>query len=418
METTVKNIMTGQLVQKVDLVIAGGAHVGLSLAVSVKKAAPKLHVVVVDAAKCGIWKTDSRTSAIAAATVRMLDMLQCWQSVLPNAEPIREMIVTDSRILDPIRPIFLTFSGNVKPDEPFAYMVENRHLYTSLYHLADELDVKIVEGVQVEKFDMEGQNIRVYLENGVVYKSSLLVGADGVHSNMRNIAGIKTFYKPYEQTGIVCVVAHDRPHNGRAEEHFLSTGPFAILPLKGNRSSLVWIEHNEQAKQLLAADNMLFQTQLEIRFGHHLGRLRVESSPLAYPLGLTLAREFIRPCFALAGDAAHGIHPIAGQGLNLGFRDAAALAEIIVETTRLGLHIGSLVALERYQIWRRFETVRMGVTTDVLNRLFSNDCMPLRVIRDIGLGLVDGMPWLKNYLIQQAAGLIKGSPRLLLGEPI
>jgi len=391
-ETTVKNIMTGQLVQKVDLVIAGGAHVGLSLAVSVKKAAPKLHVVVVDAAKCGIWKTDSRTSAIAAATVRMLDMLQCWQSVLPNAEPIREMIVTDSRILDPIRPIFLTFSGNVKPE--------------------------IVEGVQVEKFDMEGQNIRVYLENGVVYKSSLLVGADGVHSNMRNIAGIKTFYKPYEQTGIVCVVAHDRPHNGRAEEHFLSTGPFAILPLKGNRSSLVWIEHNEQAKQLLAADNMLFQTQLEIRFGHHLGRLRVESSPLAYPLGLTLAREFIRPCFALAGDAAHGIHPIAGQGLNLGFRDAAALAEIIVETTRLGLHIGSLVALERYQIWRRFETVRMGVTTDVLNRLFSNDCMPLRVIRDIGLGLVDGMPWLKNYLIQQAAGLIKGSPRLLLGEPI
>lgn len=410
--------MEDQATEKADVVIAGGAYVGLSLAVAVKTAAPQLEVIVVDAGKPGSWKTDPRASAIAAAAVRMLDRLDCWRPVLPEAEPIREMIVTDSRTADPVRPVFLTFAGDVNPGEPFAYMVENRHLNASLHRRAHELGVPVIEGVRVETFSIQGHAVNVHLDNGAVYRDSLLVGADGVRSGMRDMAGIRTYHQAYGQMGIVCAVAHERPHHGRAEEHFLPAGPFAILPLKGNRSSLIWNEPDENAERLLAADDMVFEAELEIRFGHHLGALRVEGERHAFSFGLTLAREFVRPRFALAGDAAHGIHPISGQGLNLGFRDVAALAEVIVEAARLGLDIGSMAVLERYQLWRRFETVRMGMTTDVLNRMFSNDFTPLRAVRDIGLGLVDRMPGLKNYFIRQAAGLIKGSPRLLLGEPI
>ena len=222
----------------------------------------------------------------------------------------------------------------------------------------------------------------------------------------------------YEQSGIVVTVAHERPHNGRAEEHFLPAGPFAILPLKGNRSSLVWTERTKDADSLIASDDLVFEEELERRFGLKLGDLRVEGQRRAFPLGLTLAREFVKPRFALAGDAAHGIHPIAGQGLNLGFKDAAALAETIVEAARLGLDIGSLTVLQRYEQWRRFDTVQMGVTTDVLNRLFSNDNTPLRALRDLGLGIVDRLPRLKDFFIGQASGKGDGQPRLLRGEGI
>ena len=232
------------------------------------------------------------------------------------------------------------------------------------------------------------------------------------------MAGIKTVHWDYGQSGIVCTVAHERPHHGRAEEHFLPAGPFAILPLDGNRSSIVWTERTADAERLVAGDELVFEIELEQRFGLKLGEIRVEGKPRAWPLGLTLARAFVAPRFALAGDAAHGIHPIAGQGLNLGFKDAAALAETVVEADRLGQDIGALDVLERYQRWRRFDTVQMGVTTDVLNRLFSNDIGPLRVMRDIGLGLVDRMPRLKDYFIRQASGLSGDTPRLLKGEAI
>ena len=212
------------------------------------------------------------------------------------------------------------------------------------------------------------------------------------------MAGIKTVTWEYGQSGIVCTVAHERPHDGRAEEHFLPAGPFAILPLTGNRSSIVWTERTADAEKLVAGDELVFEVELEQRFGLKLGEIRVEGKPRAWPLGLTLARDFVAPRFALAGDAAHGIHPIAGQGLNLGFKDAAALAETVVEADRLGQDIGALDVLERYQRWRRFDTVQMGITTDVLNRLFSNDFGPLRALRDIGLGLVDRMPRLKEFL--------------------
>jgi len=233
------------------------------------------------------------------------------------------------------------------------------------------------------------------------------------------MAGIKTVTWDYGQSGIVTTVEHERPHEGAAEEHFLPSGPFAILPLKGNRSSLVWTERTAEADRLVAADDLVFEEELERRFGHKLGWIRATGDRRAFPLGLTLAREFVAPRIALAGDAAHGIHPISGQGLNLGFKDVAALAETIVEADRLGLDIGDLNVLERYQTWRRFDTFRMGVTTDVLNRMFSNDFTPLRVLRDVGLGLVDRLPGLKSYFIREAAGMGQGqAPKLLAGEAI
>ncbi|EJF91507.1 ubiquinone biosynthesis hydroxylase [Bartonella tamiae] len=399
-----------------DVVITGGAHVGLTLAVAIKQAAPFLNIAVIDANPHNSWKNDLRASAIAAAAIRMLNTLNCWQEVEPLSQPITEMIITDSEKSDPVRPVFLTFDGDLSAGEPFAYMVENKYLNQALHKRAEELNLSIMAALRVENFQNEHEKVIIHLSNGQNIITRLLVAADGVRSQLRDIAGIKTVHWPYHQKGIVCTVEHERDHHGRAEEHFLAAGPFAILPLKGKRSSLVWNERNEEADRLISADKMVFEAELETRFGHHLGALKLVSERRAFPFGLTLAREFVKPRFALAGDAAHGIHPISGQGLNLGFRDAAALSEIIVDTARLGLDIGSLASLERYQTWRRFETVRMGMTTDILNRMFSNDIAPLRAFRDIGLGLVDRMPKLKNYFISEAAGLTNGSPKLLMGE--
>ena len=401
-----------------DVVIAGAGYVGLATAVALRAARPSLAVAVVDAAPEGVWKKDGRASAIAAAACRMLAQLDAWDEIAPDAEPITDMVVTDSRTSDPVRPVFLTFGGDVAPGEPFAHMVRNVVLNGALRKRAAALGIDLIEGVAVSGFEQGGATVAVHLADGITLDTRLLVAADGVRSRLRDMAGIKTVHWDYGQSGIVCTVAHERPHNGRAEEHFLPAGPFATLPLKGNRSSIVWTEKTEDAEKLVALESVLFEAELELRFGLKLGDIKVEDKPRTWPLGLTLAREFVQPRFALAGDAAHGIHPIAGQGLNLGFRDAAALAEIIVEADRLGRDIGALDVLEGYQRWRRFDTVQMGVTTDVLNRMFSNDFGPLRALRDIGLGLVDRMPPLKDFFIRQASGLSPDAPRLLRGEAI
>lgn len=404
--------------RKTDLLVAGGGYVGLVAAVAVKSAAPHLSVTVVDGAPAGAWKTDPRASSIAAAATRMLTQLGCWQEIVADAQPITEMVITDSRVSDPVRPVFLTFSGDVEPGEPFAHMVENRVLNTALHNKAAELGIDFLEATSVDQFETGAESVSVSLSNGETIQSRLLIAADGARSRLRDQAGIRTVNWEYGQSGIVCNVAHEKPHGGRADEHFLPSGPFAILPLKGNRSSLVWTERTSDAERLIREDDFVFDIELEQRFGHRLGALKVEGPRRAFPLGLTLARDFIKPRFALIGDAAHRIHPIAGQGLNLGFRDAAAIAEVIVETDRLGLDIGSFAALERYQSWRRFETVQMGVTTDVLTRLFSNDNPAIRSVRDIGLGLVDRVPSLKSFFTRHAAGLSDKSPRLLQGESI
>ncbi|PSJ52583.1 ubiquinone biosynthesis hydroxylase [Kumtagia ephedrae] len=401
-----------------DVLVAGAGYVGLAVAVSIRQARPNLKVAVVDAAPEGAWQRDGRASAVAAAACRMLGHLGCWGEIAPHAQPITDMIVTDSRSSDPVRPVFLTFGGEVGPGEPFAHMVANKVLNGSLRRRAAELGIDLIEGVAVQAFETGIGRTLVHLADGVTLRTALLVAADGVRSRLRDMAGIKTVHWDYGQSGIVCTVAHERPHGGRAEEHFLPAGPFAILPLMGNRSSIVWTERTADAERLVASDKLVFEIELEQRFGLKLGEIKVEDKPRAWPLGLTLARDFVKPRFALAGDAAHGIHPIAGQGLNLGFKDAAALAETVVEADRLGQDIGGLDVLQRYERWRRFDTVQMGVTTDVLNRLFSNDFAPLRALRDVGLGMVDRMPRLKDYFIRQASGLTGDTPRLLKGEAI
>ncbi len=403
---------------RLDVLIAGAGYVGLATAVSIRQAQPSLTVAIVDAAPEGVWQKDGRASAIAAAATRMLGRLGCWDEIKAGAQPMTEMVITDSRTGDPVRPVFLTFDGEVGPGEAFAHMVENRVLNGALRRRAAELGVDVIEGMAVTGFDRQAQELDVHLADGALLRTRLLVAADGVRSRLRDMAGIKTVHWDYGQSGIVCTVAHERPHNGRAEEHFLPAGPFAILPLTGNRSSIVWTERTADAERLVREDELIFEAELERRFGLKLGALHVEGKPRAWPLGLTLARDFVKPRFALAGDAAHGIHPIAGQGLNLGFKDAAALAEVLVEADRLGQDIGAIDVLERYQQWRRFDTVQMGVTTDVLNRLFSNDLGPLRMLRDVGLGVVERMPRMKDFFIRQASGLSDAAPRLLRGEAI
>lgn len=402
-----------------DLLIVGGGYVGLSVAVAVKQAAPHLTVEVIEAAPENAWKKDPRASAIIAAAIKMLEVFGIWDRIEPEAQPITRMIVTDSKTSDPVRPVFLTFDGAVEEGRPFAHMIPNVAMVGALREVCEALGIRIRHGVRATGFRNAGPAAELTLSDGSVLSTRLVVACDGVRSKLRDMAGIKTVTWDYGQSGIVTTVEHERPHEGCAEEHFLPSGPFAILPLKGNRSSLVWTERTADADRLVAADDLVFEEELERRFGHKLGPIRATGDRRAFPLGLTLARAFVAPRIALAGDAAHGIHPISGQGLNLGFKDVAALAETIVEADRLGLDIGDLNVLERYQTWRRFDTFRMGVTTDVLNRLFSNDFTPLRVMRDVGLGLVDRLPGLKSYFIREAAGTGDGGrPKLLAGETI
>ncbi|MUO79658.1 ubiquinone biosynthesis hydroxylase [Agrobacterium vitis] len=402
-----------------DLVVVGGGYVGLSAALAVKRAAPHLDVTVIEAAPEGQWRKDPRASAVIAAATKMLEVFGVWSTIEPQSQPINRMIVTDSRTSDPVRPVYLTFDGEVEEGKPFAYMVPNVAMVGALLDAAGEAGISIRHGVKASGFSVNGHKAEVALSDGTTLSCRLVVACDGVRSRVRDMAGIKTVTWAYGQSGIVTTVEHERPHQGVAEEHFLPAGPFAILPLTGNRSSLVWTERSEDADRLVAEDDLMFETELERRFGHKLGAIRATGDRRAFPLGLTLARSFIGPRLALAGDAAHGIHPISGQGLNLGFKDVAALAETIVDADRLGLDIGDITVLERYQTWRRFDTFRMGVTTDVLNRLFSNDITPVRIARDFGLGLVERLPKLKRYFISEAAGTaVKGSPKLLTGQAI
>ncbi|MCF6320328.1 MAG: ubiquinone biosynthesis hydroxylase [Rhizobiaceae bacterium] len=400
-----------------DILVVGGGYVGLSIALATKTAAPHLSVTVLDGAPRIAIDSETRASAIAAAACRMLAQLGIWDEISKDAQPINEMIITDSKLHDAVRPVFLTFAHEGK-NEPFAHMIPNQSLIRALRRAAEDKGVICCYDTLVESHEVNPHQVSITTASGETYLAKLLIAADGVRSRLRTAAGIKTMHWSYEQTGIVTTVAHERPHNGIAQEHFLPAGPFAILPLTGNRSSLVWTETTRNAERILAMDDFDFEFELEKRFGHKLGEIKVEGARKGFPLGLTLAREFVKNRFALAGDAAHGIHPISGQGLNLGFMDAAALSQTIVEADRLGLDIGTLTVLENYQRWRRFDTVKMGVVTDVLNRLFANDNPILRAARDFGLGVVDRLPGIKTHLISQAAGLSKSAPNLLQGKAI
>ncbi len=408
--------------KRADVVIAGGGFAGLALAVAVRDAlGPRFGVIVADpklanpAPRRNDERPDLRASAIAAAPRRMFEALGVWRAVAEEAQPILEMVVTDSRLEDVLRPTFLSFAGEVEPDEPFAHMIENGRLDAALAARAITIGVDIVT-VPVQGFVPTAQQVSVDLADGTTIAAKLLVAADGARSRLREQAGITTHGWSYGQAAIVTTVAHERDHGGRAEEHFLPAGPFAILPLRHNRCSIVWTERAEEADRVVALPDAQFLAELERRFGLRLGEITVVGGRATYPLGLWVARRFIADRLALIGDAAHAIHPIAGQGLNMSLRDAAALAEAIVDAVRLGLDPGGMGVLERYQRWRRFDTLTMSISTDVLNRLFSNRSDGLRLARDLGLGLVDRLPGLKRLFIREAAGLVGTMPKLLRGQ--
>lgn len=400
-----------------DVLIAGGGQIGLALSLALVRSAPGLAVTLVDAAPAGGGRA-GRASTITAGGRRMLERLGIWQEIAGEAQPVISMVVTDSRTRDVVRPVFLTFATGGANSEASAHVVPDGAVVAALQKACGTQGVHLIAGDTVADFVAGPVDVAARTGSGGAMKARLLVAADGARSRLRAMAGIATVGWSYGQSGIVATVEHEKPHNGRAEEHFLPSGPFAILPLKGNRSSLVWTEPTDKAGRLVRGDRITFAAELERRFGHRLGAMEAIDTPRAFPLGLSIARRFVDPRFALVGDAAHSIHPIAGQGLNLGYRDVAALAETIVEGDRLGLDIGALPLLERYQRWRRYDTVEMALVTDGLNRLFSNDNPVLRIARDIGLGIVDRLPWLKEMFIGEAAGTAGETPRLLMGEAI
>src|ERR1019366_8446342 len=374
--------------QRRDVVIGGAGVAGLALAIALRQGLGQAFAVtVVDPALGVAASKDPRASAIAAAARRLFEAIEVWDAVAADAQPILDMVVTDSKLDDAVRPTFLTFGGEVEEGEPFAHMVENRHLVDALVKKAEELGIEIRAGA-VSGFENAPHAIDVALADGETMSTRLLVGADGARSKIREQAGIATHGWNYDQSAIVTTVAHEREHHGPAGEHFLPAGPFAILPLTGKRSSIVWTESAREAERIIALPDDEFHAELEKRFGLQLG------------------------------DIAHIIHPIAGQGLNMGLRDVAALAEAIADAARLGLDIGETQVLERYQRWRRFDTMTMGVATDGLNRLFSNSSDVLRLMRDVGLGVVERIPALKRVFIREAAGFTGDVPKLLRGEAL
>ncbi|MCG8562857.1 MAG: FAD-dependent monooxygenase [Hyphomicrobiales bacterium] len=404
-----------------DAVVAGGSFVGLSLALALARCAPAgFRVAVVDRAPPrAAAGSDGRASALSAASCRLLEVLDVWPRLADEAQPILDIDITDSRLTAPVRPLFLHFDTALERGAPAAYMVENARLGEALAAVAGETaGVTLLAPETVDGFDVDLHGVRVRLGGGGTLSGRLLVAADGRRSALRRRAGIKTIGWSYPQTGIVTTVAHEKPHEGRAVQHFLPAGPFAILPLRGDRASLVWSEERSAAERIMALDDEGFLAELTRRFGHKLGGLRLAGPRQAYPLDLHIARSFVADRLALVGDDAHGVHPLAGQGLNIGLRDVAALTEVVVEALRLGLDPGGAAVLARYERWRRFDSAFSAVAMDALNRLFSNDSEALRATRAFGLSVVDRLPPVKDFFVREAAGLTGDLPRLLRGEPV
>ena len=397
-----------------DVVVVGGGMVGLSLSLGLARAG--VPVALVERARLSDMAAahfDGRGSAIAAGSRRILDGLGLWDGVADQAEPILEI-----RVADGTSPLFLHYDHKEIGDGPLGWIVENAVTRRALAAAADESSLRIFDGTELAGCVFGEDAAVLVLADGQSVTGRLVVAADGRDSPLRDAAGIDAVRWRYPQTGIVCSVHHEVPHHGIAQEHFLPAGPFAILPMTENRSSIVWTERNDLAPDILALNDEAFAEELRRRFGGFLGRIDVGPTRWSYPLSVVHSKRYIAPRLALAGDSAHAIHPIAGQGFNIGLRDVAALAEVIMDTLRLGLDPGTMAALERYERWRKPDNMMMIGVTDILNRLFSNDITPVRIARDIGLAAVDQMPPLKKVFMRHAMGLIGDLPRLTRGEPL
>ena len=400
----------------VELLIAGGGLIGQLLGVAC--AGSGLAVAIVDRQDPAALLADDfdgRSSAISYGSHKVLDAVRLWQEIAPDAEPIREI-----RVADGDSPLFLHYDHReLESGVPLGYIVENRILRRGLIDRVRSLpNLQFLAPLAVETVSTSALGATAALSDGRQIRARLVAAADGRESPLRHAVGIQTVEWQYPQTGIVTTVRHQRPHQGIAVEHFLPAGPFAILPMTGNRSSIVWTERAELAPRLVDLSNAAFAAELAARFGDFLGAVEPIGPRWTYPLNLLLAEKYVATRLALIGEAAHTIHPIAGQGLNLGIRDVAALAELVIDARRLGLDIGDETVLLRYQQWRRFDALALAAVTDSLNRLFSNSLRPVQLARDFGLAAANRFPPLKRLLMRDAMGIVGDLPRLVRGEPL
>lgn len=405
-----------------DVIVIGAALNGLAAALALggRRVRRPLDVTVIDARDPRGFASnafDGRATAVSATARRMFEALGVWEKVAHEAQPMAEIIVTDSATPGGARPVLLHFGPEDMAGGPAAHMIENRFLYAALLAEAEQSPrIRFAVGQPVETFRFGPGLASVTLAGGVEHRAGLIAAADGRNSPAREAAGIKLIGWPYDQMGLVATVAHGLPHHGRAEEHFTPSGPFAILPLPGNRSSLVWSERTEEGERLLQCPPAEFEEALRLRFGNHLGDVKLISGRHGYPLAMYVAQHFTGPRLALVGDAAHVLHPLAGLGFNLGLRDAAALADCVHDAAALGLDPGSDMVLSRYASWRRFDTVATAAAMDGMNRLFANTNPALTLLRRAGLMAVNRMGGLKAMFASQASGQSGGLPRLLRGE--
>jgi 2-octaprenyl-6-methoxyphenol hydroxylase len=403
-----------------DVIIVGGGLNGPPLALALAQGG--LKVAVIDAlpeATRADDAFDGRAYALALASQRLLKAVGVWQTVADKAQPILGVRASDGRVGEGPGRFFLDFANGELEEGPMGFMLEDRHLRQAVLATMDaEPRITQLSGETVVAQELAPGGVTVTLASGGSLSAHLLIGCDGRASGTAKRAGITRTGWGYGQTALVCAIAHEKPHDGIAQQFFTPAGPLAILPLKGNRSAIVWSEREETAKAIQALDDDAYLAALGERVGGYLGALRLEGRRFTYPLNLTLANSFVAERVALVGDAAHGVHPIAGQGLNLGLRDVAALAEVVIEARRAGEDIGTLDVLDRYQRWRRFDSTALALGMDTVNRLFSNDNPVLRAGRDLGMGLVNALPGLRRRFIREAAGLTGDLPRLLQGRPV
>lgn len=404
-----------------DVVIAGGGFAGLTLAKALADGLGRNATIAVVTRETASAPRgpDSRATALSASSVRMLEKLGVWADCSAHSEPVTAIDITDSSLNAGVRPILLSYDNTIASNEPASRIIPNQQLEQALLaSLANEPKVVFIDNATVTAFKAGAEATAITLSTGKALRAKLLVAADGRRSPLRDLAGIKTIGWSYPQTGITITVRHDRPHGGRAVQHFLPGGPFAMLPLPHQRSCITWSEQEAEATRLMALDDVSFLGELDRRAGGRLGIITLDGPRQSWPLAMMIARSFTAPRFALIGDAAHNVHPIAGQGLNLGLRDCAALAEVLVDTDRVGLDLAHGTTLDRYERWRRFDTMASAASFDALNRMFSTHGNLRRSAREFGLGVVNALPGLKQRLVAQAAGISGDLPRLLRGESI
>ena len=411
---------TGGMNYDADVMVVGGGLNGPALALAL--AGVGVSVIVVDAQPARARADaafDGRAYALAIASKRLLSAVGVWSRVAENTQPIQKINASDGRAGEGPSRFFLHFDSAEIEEGPMGFMLEDRHLYAAfLAAMSESPGITHMPATSVINQSAEAAGMTATLSDGRTITARLLVGCDGRKSGTAQRAGIGRTGHSYGQTALVCAVAHERPHQGIAQQFFMPSGPLAILPLTGNRSSIVWSETDANARTIAALDDAAFLEVLRPRFGDFLGTISLAGPRFSYPLNLTLANSYVATRVALVGDAAHGVHPIAGQGLNLGFRDVAALAEVLALATRRGEDIGATDVLERYQTWRRFDSTALALGMDGVNRLFSNDNAIMRAGRDLGLGLVGSFAPLRRAFIRQAAGLSDKAPRLLTGRPL